>query len=183
MHRHKALTPDKAPIMIPTTNDADASFGLIHRCIAADNHEANHIKIDGHCHCGEISFEAEVDPNALNICHCTDCQTLSGTAFRVNIPAPAEHFVLPGGTPKTSRSPKAATNAFTPSGQSAELRLAHRDNHAARGLLTEATRLATVCTALGMRSLPCQRPKEGDALRASTPSPCLTVSFLHLLMV
>ena len=59
------------------------------------------MKIDGHCHCGEISFEAEVDPDALNICHCTDCQTLSGTAFRVNIPAPAEHFVLLSGTPKT----------------------------------------------------------------------------------
>ena len=36
-----------------------------------------------------------------NVCHCTDCQTLSGTAFRVNIPAPAEHFVLLSGTPKT----------------------------------------------------------------------------------
>ena len=59
------------------------------------------MKIDGHCHCGQITFEAEVDPNALNICHCTDCQTLSGTAFRVNIPAPAEHFVLLSGTPKT----------------------------------------------------------------------------------
>ena len=59
------------------------------------------MKIDGHCHCGEITFQAEVDPDALNICHCTDCQTLSGTAFRVNIPAPAEHFVLLSGTPKT----------------------------------------------------------------------------------
>ena len=59
------------------------------------------MKIDGHCHCGEITFEAEVDPDALNICHCTDCQTLSGTAFRVNIPASAEHFVLLSGTPKT----------------------------------------------------------------------------------
>ena len=59
------------------------------------------MKIDGHCHCGEITFEAEVDPDAFNICHCTDCQTLSGTAFRVNIPAPTEHFVLLSGTPKT----------------------------------------------------------------------------------
>jgi hypothetical protein len=61
------------------------------------------MKIDGHCHCGEITFEAEVDPNALNIGHCTDCQTLSGSAFRINIPAPAEHFVLLSGTPKTSK--------------------------------------------------------------------------------
>ena len=47
------------------------------------------------------AIEVEVDPNALNICHCTDCQTLSGSAFRVNIPAPAEHFVLLSGTPKS----------------------------------------------------------------------------------
>jgi hypothetical protein len=59
------------------------------------------MKIDGRCHCGEITFEAEVDPDGLYICHCTDCQTLSGSAFRVNIPAPAEHFVLLSGTPKT----------------------------------------------------------------------------------
>ena len=58
------------------------------------------MKIDGHCHCGAITFEAEVDPDALTICHCTDCQTLTGSAFRVNIPAPAEHFELRG-TPKT----------------------------------------------------------------------------------
>jgi hypothetical protein len=59
------------------------------------------VKIDGHCHCGAITFEAEVDPDALSICHCTDCQTLTGSAFRVNISAAAEHFVLHG-TPKTS---------------------------------------------------------------------------------
>jgi hypothetical protein len=59
------------------------------------------MKIDGSCHCGEITFEADVDPDALHICHCTDCQTLSGSAFRANIPAPAEHFVLLSGTPKT----------------------------------------------------------------------------------
>ena len=56
------------------------------------------MKVDGHCHCGQIAFEAEVDPAALNICHCTDCQMLTGSAFRINIPAPAEHFVLLRGT-------------------------------------------------------------------------------------
>jgi hypothetical protein len=59
------------------------------------------MKIGGHCHSGEITFEAEVDPKALTICHRTDCQTLSGSAFRVNIPAPAEHFMLLTGSPKS----------------------------------------------------------------------------------
>jgi hypothetical protein len=58
------------------------------------------MKIDGHCHCGAISFEAEVDPEAVHICHCTDCQTLAGSAFRVNVRVPAADFALHG-TPKT----------------------------------------------------------------------------------
>jgi hypothetical protein len=54
------------------------------------------MRIDGRCHCGEITFEAEVDPNAVTICHCADCQRLTGSAFRVAVPAPAAHFVLRG---------------------------------------------------------------------------------------
>ena len=52
--------------------------------------------IDGRCHCGAISFEAEVDPETTGICHCTDCQTLTGTAFRVTVKAQAEDYVLRG---------------------------------------------------------------------------------------
>lgn len=33
------------------------------------------LKIDGACHCGNITFEAEVDPEKVLICHCTDCGT------------------------------------------------------------------------------------------------------------
>ncbi len=40
------------------------------------------MKIDGGCHCGYIRYEAEIDPEKTAICHCGDCQTLSGSAFR-----------------------------------------------------------------------------------------------------
>ena len=40
------------------------------------------MKIDGRCHCGFVTYEAEIDPEKVMICHCTDCQTLSGSAFR-----------------------------------------------------------------------------------------------------
>jgi hypothetical protein len=40
------------------------------------------MRIDGRCHCGYITYEAEIDPEKVMICHCTDCQTLSGSAFR-----------------------------------------------------------------------------------------------------
>ena len=59
------------------------------------------MKIDGRCHCGQITFEAEVDPQAVTICHCTDCQMLTGSAFRANIVALREHFRIRTGTPKS----------------------------------------------------------------------------------
>ncbi len=40
------------------------------------------MKIDGACHCGNISYEAEIDPENVAICHCVDCQILSGSAYR-----------------------------------------------------------------------------------------------------
>jgi hypothetical protein len=35
------------------------------------------MKIDGRCHCGNIQFEAVIDPDRVSICHCTDCQALT----------------------------------------------------------------------------------------------------------
>jgi hypothetical protein len=102
MHRDKALTPDEVLIMIPhgqRGTDANLWFDRPGITCAGQSRDKN-VKIDGHCHCGQITFEAEVDPTALTICHCIDCQTLTGSAFRINIPAPAEHFVLRSGTPK-----------------------------------------------------------------------------------
>jgi hypothetical protein len=58
------------------------------------------MKIDGACHCGSIRFEAEVDPADVVACHCTDCQTLSGAAFRAVVPTMPGTFVLLSGTPK-----------------------------------------------------------------------------------
>jgi len=58
------------------------------------------MKIDGGCHCGAIRYEAEIDPAKVMICHCTDCQTLSGSAFRTVVPVPRDQFRLLCGKPK-----------------------------------------------------------------------------------
>lgn len=58
------------------------------------------MKIDGACHCGRISYEAEVNPDLVVICHCTDCQTNSGAPYRANVPVLLENFRLKG-EPKT----------------------------------------------------------------------------------
>jgi hypothetical protein len=34
------------------------------------------MKVDGRCHCGFITFAAEIVPEKVWLCHCTDCQTL-----------------------------------------------------------------------------------------------------------
>ena len=57
--------------------------------------------VDGSCHCGKIAFEAEVDPATVAVCHCADCQNLTGSAFRANVPAPAATFRILRGEPKT----------------------------------------------------------------------------------
>ena len=41
--------------------------------------------VDGRCLCGALEYEAEVDPTSAVICHCTDCQTLAGSAFRTTV--------------------------------------------------------------------------------------------------
>jgi hypothetical protein len=73
--------------------------------------------VDGRCHCGAITYEAEVDPDTAGICHCTDCQTLTGTVYRVTVQARAESFVLRG-TPtlyvKTADSGNQRVHAFCP---------------------------------------------------------------------
>ena len=40
------------------------------------------MKAHGACFCGQITYEAELDTDRILICNCTDCQTLSGSAFR-----------------------------------------------------------------------------------------------------
>jgi len=54
------------------------------------------MKIDGACSCGNIRIEGEADPNTVSVCHCTDCQTASGSAFRVSVPVKGDAFKVSG---------------------------------------------------------------------------------------
>lgn len=54
------------------------------------------MRIDGGCHCGNITYEAEIDAGAVGICHCTDCQMFAGSAFSTSVRAAREHFRLRG---------------------------------------------------------------------------------------
>src|SRR5262245_60208190 len=80
--------------------------------------EENEMKIDGGCHCGNITYTAEINPEDVGICHCTDCQTLSGTAFRTSVRTAKETFHMAGGPPriyvKTAESGAKRAQAFCP---------------------------------------------------------------------
>ena len=52
--------------------------------------------VTGSCHCGAITFTAEVDSARVLVCHCTDCQVLTGSAFRVFVPAAIDSFAMQG---------------------------------------------------------------------------------------
>ena len=43
------------------------------------------MEIDGQCHCGRVTFQADIDPANVSICHCTDCQNLTGSPYRVTV--------------------------------------------------------------------------------------------------
>ena len=62
------------------------------------------MKVDGGCHCGRITFEAEIDPAKVLICHCTDCQSLSGSAFRTVVRVPTTAFRLLSGSQESMSS-------------------------------------------------------------------------------
>ena len=74
------------------------------------------MKITGGCHCGHITYEAEVDPATVRVCHCNDCQKLTGTAFRTNIASLPGTFALKSGAPKiyikTAESGNKRAHAF-----------------------------------------------------------------------
>ena len=57
--------------------------------------------IDGSCHCGSIEYSADIDPARVVICHCNDCQIMSGSAFRVVAFTREDGFSLKRGTPTT----------------------------------------------------------------------------------
>jgi hypothetical protein len=54
------------------------------------------MQIDGSCHCGAITFTADIDESQVLACNCTDCQVLSGSPFRAVVVASIEKFAVHG---------------------------------------------------------------------------------------
>lgn len=57
--------------------------------------------IDGSCLCGFIRYEATIDDSRVRICHCTQCQIHSASAFRTGVLVHRDNFKLTHGQLKT----------------------------------------------------------------------------------
>lgn len=55
------------------------------------------MNITGGCFCGSVRFEADVDPEQVVVCHCKDCQRLSGSPYRVSVLVSRDNIALSGG--------------------------------------------------------------------------------------
>ncbi len=58
------------------------------------------MQITGRCHCGEVTYQAQVDENKVFNCHCTDCQIISGAPFRTVVMSMPDAVIFTGATPK-----------------------------------------------------------------------------------
>ncbi|KAJ9130359.1 hypothetical protein NKR23_g12239 [Pleurostoma richardsiae] len=54
----------------------------------------------GSCVCKGVTYEYTGEPTTKAVCHCYECQKLTGTGFTYNFIVPRENFKFTAGTPK-----------------------------------------------------------------------------------
>jgi len=77
------------------------------------------MRVEGSCHCGFVTFKADADLETAGVCHCTDCQAISGSAFRTTVRAAPGTFAITSGSPTlyvktTAESGNKREHAFCP---------------------------------------------------------------------
>lgn len=59
------------------------------------------MNVTGGCQCGAIRYSCEVDLDDINVCHCTNCQAQSASAFGISVSANGPSLKVTKGAPKT----------------------------------------------------------------------------------
>ena len=59
---------------------------------------------EGGCHCGTLRYKLTEPPLRTLICHCTDCQRISGSAFGISVVCVDDAFALAGAPKKVART-------------------------------------------------------------------------------
>ncbi|KAK6001323.1 hypothetical protein QM012_002654 [Aureobasidium pullulans] len=71
--------------------------------------------VSGSCLCGKVGIEYSGEPALKALCHCTDCQKISGSAYSVNNVVSGDGFKITGSPKsftKTADSGKKITSYF-----------------------------------------------------------------------
>jgi hypothetical protein len=71
------------------------------------------MQVQGACHCGYITIEGDADPEKVTVCHCTDCQTGTGSAFRNSVPVAGNTFKMTGKPRLQTFCPKCGTPIYS----------------------------------------------------------------------
>ena len=74
--------------------------------------------VRGGCQCGTVRYSLSGEIHALNVCHCRDCQTQSGSAFGMSLVIEPAAFQIESGSLQafvtTADSGRQKTCAFCP---------------------------------------------------------------------
>lgn len=54
------------------------------------------VHITGGCLCGKVRYSADAEPAFVGVCHCTDCQKFTGSAFGTVVGIPKSTFLVQG---------------------------------------------------------------------------------------
>jgi hypothetical protein len=61
------------------------------------------LPLTGGCQCGAVRYEIRQAPKSLYVCHCTECQRQSGSAFALSMPVAREAVAVTAGAPRRWR--------------------------------------------------------------------------------
>jgi len=54
------------------------------------------MKFEGGCRCGKVRYSADAEPIFVGVCHCSDCQKSTGSAFNVVVAVPTPTVSVQG---------------------------------------------------------------------------------------
>ena len=55
-------------------------------------------QLDGRCLCGKVTYHCDAEPMTTLLCHCTDCQRQTGTAFSIVVGVERDALHVDGDT-------------------------------------------------------------------------------------
>jgi hypothetical protein len=71
--------------------------------------------VAGGCQCGEIRYELSAEPHAIYVCHCSECQRQSASAFGMSMPVARSALRVTRGAPREWRRTGASGHVITAS--------------------------------------------------------------------